>query len=317
MLEQDFRPPWPWTNGHFNTIFAKFSRDSITLPSRRERINTEDGDFIDLDWYGDRASQKVIVLCHGLEGNGRAEYIRTMALGFVEAGWSAVGLNFRGCSGEMNKRFQMYHSGETEDLRYVIRLLEKEHSTIALTGFSLGGNVALKYLGEEGNKTPVKVAAAISVPLDLTSVSKQIGRFENSIYNLRFLQRLKQKAQIKDKQYPGKLKIEKLSKVKKLSEFDDLYTAPSFGFKDSNEYYKAASSLPYLKDIRIPTRIINAKDDPLLTELCYPFDEAEENHYLNLIVPDSGGHCGFGPALKNGKFWVDQQVLKFCMEQAQ
>lgn len=298
-------------NSHLETIFPALFRKVLLTPYTRERITTSDGDFLDLDWIT-HSSKKLIVLSHGLEGNSERAYIKGMAKIFVQQGFDILAWNYRGCSEEMNKTLRFYHSGATEDLDCIIaHALQKGYEDIFLIGFSLGGNLTLKYLGEKGKllPSPIKKAIAFSVPLNLYSSCLQISKSENWIYTYRFLRSLKYKVKRKAISHSN-LSLSGLNQIRSLIEFDNAYTAPLHGFKNAIDYYEKCSALNFLNDIAIPTLIVNAKNDPFLSPDCFPTDF--QNHpFLQLEYPHQGGHVGFSRFDKNGLYWSELRAHHF------
>jgi len=299
------------------TVFPSLCRRVRGIDYRRERIETPDGDFLDLDWSGNRSSGLAILL-HGLEGDSKRAYMRGMAKALNNAGLDAVCLNFRGCSGECNKRLGFYHSGETEDLHTVISHVVERHtySDIILVGFSLGGNVILKYLGEQGRQSHprIKKAVVFSVPCDLASSSEKINRSANGIYLKRFLRMLRKKIRMKMRIMPDAINDQGYRRIKTFKEFDDRYTAPMFGFKDAEDYWEKASCKPFLGRIFVPTLLISAADDPFLTPVCYPYEEAAVNPLLSLEVPQFGGHVGFIAFNGKGEYWSESRAVLFIKD---
>ena len=308
---KEYKPAIIFRNKHLNTIYPTFFRKINNLTFQRERINTEDNDFIDIDW-SKVSSKKLIVLLHGLEGSSNGQYIKGMCRIFNKNNWDALAMNYRGCSGEINKTIRMYHGGATDDIEFLINYIEKDYEEIALVGFSLGGNLLLKYLGDGKYKLNKKIkgAAAISVPCDLKSVMENLGRKKNLIYSKRFLKALKKKVMLKKMLLPNEISDEHLKYIKSLKDFDDKYTAPIHGFKDAYDYYEKCSCKKFLKDIKTPTLIINALDDPFLDKDCFPVDEVEINENLSLLMPKHGGHVGFS-SLSEEDYWTEKKVLDF------
>jgi len=312
-----YRPPPGLANGHLQTILPSLLRRVKGVDYQRERIETGDGDFIDLDWSR-CGSRRLVVLCHGLEGSSQAAYIRGMARAFNRAGWDAVAYNYRGCSGEANRLLRAYHSGATDDLATVHRHLVRRHACrrIGWIGFSLGGNLVLKYLGENGRVLDGKQhwAAAVSVPCDLAASARRLDRAVNRIYNWRFLRTLKAKARWKARRYPGRIDRKRLAAAHTLKSFDDLFTAPVHGFRDAEDYWRRCSAVWFLDRIRVPTLMINALNDPFLDGACFPYAAARRNPLLFLETPRSGGHVGFPPRTCNGLFWHEARILQFARE---
>lgn len=218
----------------------------------------------------------------------------------------------------MNKQLQMYHSGKTDDLDCVIQNYKENYDSILLVGFSLGGNLVLKYLGERGENILPKISGgiAISVPCDLSSCSNAFTRRENYLYEQRFMVSLKKKLKIKKKQFPKLVDISQLTKIKNIYHFDDKYTAPIHGFRDAEDYYAQCSSKQFLPDIVRPTLLISSKDDPFLTVESFPFHEAQNSSYLYLLATEFGGHVGFAWDLKD-RTYSEEQALHFIKKYIQ
>lgn len=296
-LNSEYRPPIIFRNGHLATIYAAILRKVPNPGQKRERLELEDGDFLDLDWtFSREASDKVLILLHGLEGNAQRPYMLGSARAFSDAGFDVCAVNMRGCSGEPNRLYRSYHSGATEDLVEVLNHLTAKYAYpgIFLKGFSLGANLILKFLGDNPeNKYPIKGAVAISAPCDLYDCLLQLSNSNNSIYSNRFLASLRQKLKLKQAQFPERLTDDLIKKVKTLKDFDDLYTSKAHGFVDAMDYYKTCSSLPVLENIDIPTLLLNAANDSFLGVNCYPEKAAAANAVLYFERPLFGGHVGF------------------------
>lgn len=306
-MEPYVRPAWLF-NQHVETIYPALVRRVGLQQPERERIFTPDDDFLDLDRYKQGSSQCVLI-SHGLEGNSTRAYVRGMARVFYNAGYDAVAWNYRGCSEEMNRQARFYHSGATDDLKTVILHLAKEYKQLFLIGFSLGGNLTLKYLGEPEVPASVKRAAVFSVPMDLYTSCQTISKPSNWIYTKRFLNSLKQKVRVKaalrkDTNTTG------LETVKTLLEFDNQFTAPLHGFTDAIDYYTKSSSLPYIPAVRVPTLVVNAANDPFLSPECYPRQYADHS-FVKFEYPTHGGHVGFSLFNKNGIYWSELRALSF------
>lgn len=307
-------PKW-LLNGHFDTIYPAFFRKvSIPAQPKHETIYTEDNDFFDLDYY-DNNADKTVIISHGLEGNSKRPYIMGMAKIFYNSGWNVIAWNYRGCNGKINNSIKSYHSGFTEDLDEVINYADQQKvKTISLVGFSLGGNLTLKYLGNNDDVHPkIKSAVALSVPLDLYQGCLQISKPSNFIYSKRFLKTLKQKIRDKAKHFP-EIKTKYLPEIHDLMTFDDYYTAPLHGFKDALDYYSSCSAIHVLNQIKLPTLIINALNDPFLPKECYPFDLVKDHPYVHLEIPERGGHVGFYSQNGTGFYWSEKRSLDFIRE---
>jgi predicted alpha/beta-fold hydrolase len=268
---------------------------------------------LEVDYYG-YGNPKLVVISHGLEGNSERPYIIGMVNALIEGGYDVMAWNFRGCGSSANKSLKMYHSGATEDLDVVVQhALTKNYKALNLVGFSLGGNLTLKYLGELGAKGVKSIAKAVvfSVPLDLRACASQIKRSENIIYSTRFLISLKKKIKAKAKQFPGQISLEKLSSVNSVYDFDEHYTAPIHGFDGAEDYYQKCSSIYFIKSIQTPTLVVNALNDPFLADRCFDPIPFEEHPNVNLELPKDGGHCGFPIYGNNGRFWSEERALLF------
>ena len=308
VVESGFAPPLPLRNGHVQTILGALLPRPGPLPDRRERLELPDGDFLDLDWF-EGGHPRLAILSHGLEGHSGDPAIRAIAGVLRQRGWDVLAWNFRGCSGEPNRLLRFYHSGETEDLRQLIRRSAESYGHIALVGLSLGGNVTLKYLGESATHPAVKSAVAISVPVDLASSARVLDdRRMNELYLRRFMKRLILKVEAKALRFPGALATAGLRQTRSFREFDDRYTAPVHGFASGEEYWRLSSSRPHLPAITVPTLLLNAQDDPFLDRPSFPWDEARASESFFLETPKSGGHLGF---LGCGRLWLAGRVGAF------
>lgn len=298
-------------SNHLETIYPALLRAIKDVSYARERITTPDLDFLDLDWLK-QGSKKLIIISHGLEGSSERAYIKGMAKIFFAHGFDALAWNYRGCSGAMNTKLRFYHSGATDDLDFVIHhAASMGYDEINLVGFSLGGNVTLKYMGEQGKAvhSKIKKVVTFSVPLNLRSSCEKISAPSNWMYADRFLKSLKKKVADKAAVIP-ELKADQLSKIKTLLQFDDTYTAPLHGFRDAIDYYTQCSSIHFVASIQRPTLIVNALNDPFLSADCYPSEFA--NHpYLTFEYPERGGHVGFALFNKNGLYWSELRALDF------
>ena len=318
IIETDFYPSLPFRNGHLNTIFRPlFMKVSHTY--ERVRINTWDHDFIDLD-FSKVGSEKIVILIHGLEGSSESKYIISTSDELNASGFDTVAFNLRGCSGEDNLLLSTYHSGKTEDLEFVISYLldHYEYDKIMIVGYSLGGNLTLKYVGEYADSLSDKICAAmaVSVPVDLTTSGKEMEKVKNKVYMEQFLKTLRLKVLEKAHKFPEyNLDKDKLFKAKYFKDFDELYTAPVFGFSSPQDYWEKASSKPYLLKIRKPTLLISSLDDPFLSTECYPYEEAEQSEYFHLEVTKYGGHVGFMSGFRQqDNRWLETRTVQFLMD---
>lgn len=312
IIQSAYNAPFGFSNGHIQSIFPTLFRHIAPFFYTRERISTPDDDFLDLDWLKTR-SKKCIILSHGLEGNSHRCYVTGMAKYFGENGFDSCAWNFRGCSGEINKNLRMYHSGATDDLDLVVHHVAKLYDEIHLIGFSMGGNLSLKYLGEQHSSVHenVKSCVAFSVPSDLKESCDELEKKSNSIYMKRFLRKLREKVLTKEIQFPDNISSGNYSKISTFEQFDDRYTAPLHGFSSAKDYYEKSSSKQFIPSIKIPTLMVSAKNDPFLSESCYPISECEHHKYVNLEIPESGGHIGF--VQHGGIYWSEKRALEFIL----
>lgn len=309
-----YRAPLFFGNNHLQTVLPTLFRKVEGVNYKRERIDTPDGDFIDID-ISSVKSERVIVLSHGLEGDSGRHYMKGMIRAFNRRGWDGVAFNFRGCSGEPNRNAVTYHSGKTEDLHTVVEYIIKTrgYKAVTLAGFSLGANLTLKYAGERGKDIlpQIKSAIGISAPCDLVSSSVEIHKPKNYIYSKRFLITLIEKMKEKEPLFHDGISRD-YSSIKTLGDFDNTFTAPLNGFKDAIDYWERCSSKRYIVNTAIPTLILNAKDDPILGPGCFPYEEAKLNKNLFLEVTDKGGHMGFITFGNNGEFWHETRTAEFA-----
>jgi predicted alpha/beta-fold hydrolase len=321
--------PARWLPGaHAMTVFASVARVLPRPRPRRERWELPDGDFLDLDWFapppdaravpGAPAPDAVLVVCHGLEGSSRAPYVRGLVAMALSAGLPAVALNFRGCSGEPNRLPRFYHSGETGDLALLVERLRAERPgrPIVLAGFSLGGNVVVKYLGERGEAAPPEVrgAAAISVPFDLERCARAIdgGGFWNWVYRERFMRRLRRKAAQKARRYPRAFDARRAAAAATFAEFDAAVTAPLHGFRSADDYWQASSAGRFVAGVRRPLLAISSLDDPIVPAESLPVDEAARNPFVTLQRVAAGGHVAFVAGWPLWpSFWAERRAVEF------
>jgi len=318
VFTSDFNPSLAFKNSHFNTIYRPlFMKDSIEY--ERKRITTWDHDFFDLD-FSIIGSKTLAILIHGLEGNSESKYMVSSANELNSIGVDTVSFNLRSCSGEDNLLLSTYHSGKTEDVDFVVKyVLENyDYENIVIVGFSLGGNLTLKYLGEQGdNLSPkIKGGIAVSVPIDIATAEIEMDKLKNKFYIEVFFKTMKNKVLEKAYKFPEyKLDKDKLFKAKKFKHLEHLYTVPVFGFKSPEDYWEKASSKPYLSKIQKPTLLINAKDDTFLSKECFPFDEAHNSKNFFFEAPNYGGHVGFMSSFKlSDNTWLEKRISRFIIE---
>lgn len=306
-------PPWYQYNGHLQTIVPAFRKvNEITY--ERERLELPDGDFLDLDWI-DKGSRDLVVLSHGLEGSSDRNYVKGMARFFQDQQWDVLAWNCRSCSGDLNRNFRLYYHGDTEDIGRVIDhvLAQKNYKRLVLIGFSMGGNITLKYVGTQGKALPevISHAIAFSTPCDLKACTEVVEKKKNRFYHNYFLNNLKKKIRLKAEQFPDQLDTSQLDEIKAWFDFDTQFSAPLNGLPDASTFYYEASAKNFMGGTTIPTLIVNAKNDPVLDERSAPAGIAQKHPNLFLESPASGGHVGF--ALKNRNYyWSELRAWEFC-----
>ena len=313
-----YHPPAIWRSGHLSTIYSGLFRRLPDPGYRRERLELPDGDFLDLDWLEPQEIRKsgtrrdTVVLVHGLEGDTRRPYMVGSAASLAREGYAVCAVNLRGCGGEPNRLYRSYHSGATEDLDAVVHHLatRQPEGRIYLKGFSLGGNLILKYLGEDSVRArQIRAAAAISVPIDLRDSLLQLQQLKNRLYARRFLRNLREKIRQKHRLFPDRISQESIRRIRSLKDFDDVYTSRAHGFVDALDYYARCSSLQVLANIRVPTLLLNARNDSFLGPACYPGALAEQHPCLYFEAPAHGGHVGF--ILPGGSYYNELRTIRF------
>ena len=311
VVTSTYKAPALLHNGHVQTIIGAFLRRRYRIAFDHERLELDDGDFLDLRWLR-QGRDRLVILSHGLEGNAEQGYVRGMAAAANAAGWDALAWNFRGCGDDPNRLVRLYHSGATEDLKPVIERAAANHSRIALIGFSLGGNLTLKYLGEAPPHPAVIAGVAISAPVDLAASARMLDqRWTNRIYLRRFIGSLIAKVEAKALQFPSEIDATGSRALRNFQEFDDRYTSRLHGFRDAADYWKRASARQFLHQITVPALLLNALNDPFLAPECFPFPEAEQSRCLFLEVPASGGHLGFLECVGGLRPWFERRVVQF------
>jgi predicted alpha/beta-fold hydrolase len=316
MNTMPFKPAWLFRNPHFQTIWPALFRHIQKPPYIRERIELLDGDFIDIDWCGDEQyGAPIAILLHGLEGSSNSPYIRGLARKLSQQGWRCAAVNFRGCSGELNRLQRSYHSGATDDLEEIITFLRKRHpdSPLHAIGFSLGGNVLLKWCAETGVNNPLDAAIAVSVPYQLAVAGRTLdGKgFFSRLYRWRLLSSLKKKALQKMQQGILAKDIADIKQIQSFYDFDDRLTAPLHGYKDADDYYSRASSHPHLDKIQIPTLLLHAMDDPFMNSGVIT-EQSKMSADVSLELSQNGGHVGFyQPSINNNSYWLETRITDF------
>jgi predicted alpha/beta-fold hydrolase len=299
--------------GHTQTIWP-LAIKGVIPDYRRERWDTPDKDFIDLDWIDGDPKAPCVALFHGLEGSSRSHYARSLMRTLTAHGWRGVVVHFRGCSGEPNRMARAYHSGDSAEIDWVLRrLANQETAPLFAAGVSLGGNALLKWLGEQGGVAGnvIHAAAAISAPIDLAAANLSLSRGFNQIYARHFLRTLIPAALKKHARFPHLLDAEKILAARTLGDFDDAATAPLHGFIDAADYYARSSARQFLGSVKIPTLLINARNDPFLPPNALPL-VAEVSSAVHLEIYDRGGHVGFVSEGFPGRLdWLPRRLLSY------
>jgi predicted alpha/beta-fold hydrolase len=308
-------------NGHWETIMPALFR-KIELPYRRERFTLPDGDFLDLDLL-DQSNEDapIMVLFHGLEGSSNSQYIKGFSKRFQQLGMRCVAVNFRSCSGTMNKHLISYHSGATDDIHTILHHFANQfkNSSLFALGFSLGGNALLKYLGDGLKQLPtqLKAACCISVPIDLAGSSMQLSKFTNQLYMRQFLKSLNEKMKLKAQLFPNSIDTTGIDKITNFWEWDNRFTAKINGFKNAEDYYNQCNALQFLEQLNVPTLLLNALNDPFLSEKCFPEKLAKQHPLFTFEQCQYGGHVGFASAFPNGYYWHEERAIAFMNEHQQ
>ena len=319
MTAREFAAPWWLRNPHLQTIYGSRAARAPRIAWRRERWDTPDGDFVDVDFVDGPASSPWVHLYHGLEGSSDSPYARAL-MGHVRSrGWRGSVFHFRGCSGEPNRLPRAYHSGDSLEIDWSLREIRRRagYTPVFAVGISLGGNALAKWLGECGDLAlgVVDRAAVVSAPLDLMAAGDALGRGFALNYARHFLDTLKASTFAKLERHPGLVDAAAVRGSRTLREFDNVVTAPLHGFRDTDDYWTRASAKPLLTAVRVPTLVINARDDPFLPESALP-TEREVSSAVKLELPARGGHVGFvsGPFPGNID-WLPTRILHFFEHQ--
>ena len=313
VIESTYTAPHLFKNPHIATIFAATLRKVNFTTEKRERLELSDGDFLDLDWaFSKKQTKKLVIAMHGLAGNANSPYLLGMGKIFTNNGWDYCAMNFRSCSGEINRLYRSYNAGATEDLEDVLNyvLRKNNYEQIALIGFSLGGNLLLKYLGERDQlPQPIKVAVAVSTPCDLGASLEALNLPKNKLYSKRFEKNLKDQLFERQLAFPKELEKQQISACNSLLAIDELYTSRAHGYTSASEYYKKCSCLQFLPNIKIPTLLLNAENDTFLSSASFPKKIAQESTFLYLETPKHGGHVGFIQYKKI--YYQEERALQF------
>jgi len=316
---KDFKPALGLKNRHFQTLYPALFRKQINHRFEIEIFELDDGDFVECFWCERKpiANEPIVILFHGLEGSYKSSYIQGVMQALKNIGISSVLMHFRGCSGKINRKPRAYHSGDTSDAKAWIEYLHKNYknSPLHAIGYSLGGNMLLKLLGEWGYESLLSSAISISAPMQLDISAKTMDIGFAKVYQKYLLSHLKQSLYKKYNYHPMESLIdfrkEDINKIKTLWKFDDIYTAKIHGFDTAKEYYKRSSAKQYLKDIKTKTLIIHASDDPFMTEEILPTKDEISTNIILEVYPN-GGHVGFvRGTLFKPKYWLEERIVEF------
>ncbi len=318
----DFKPAWWLKHAHLQTLYPVLLRKTSPPLLYRERLITPDNDFIDIDYCG-TGTAPLVILLHGLTGSSQSGYIKGLQRVLLQQGFRSAALNFRGCSGEYNRLARCYHSGETEDIHFLYQTLRQREPTtpIAAIGFSLGGNVLLKWLGEQGDQLSLFAAVAVSVPMVLSVCATRLDNGFSRLYRANLLRELKHYVLAKQQHLEKSGMTQEADKIRQLGnlatihsfwQYDDRVVAPLHGFNDVDDYYQRSSARQFLKKITISTLIIQALDDPFMTTEVLPHAD-ELSPAVHLEIAQGGGHVGFITGFNPFKpvYWLEQRILGF------
>ena len=316
IIKSEFKPA-PWLkNPHLQTIWAVYFKPRPQLSLHNQRLELSDGDFLDL-LHTEIQDKPIVLILHGLEGCIESHYAKPLIKQLEDAGYAVYFMYFRGCSGELNRLPRSYHSGDTADLGFVVKSIKEQHGSnpFAVIGFSLGGNVLLKWLGEQGKDCPVKTAIAVSVPFKLSDAADRLAKSFSRVYQNYLVSRCQRKYKRKTTVMNTGLDVN-VDKQNTFYKFDDKITAPLHGFNDANDYYEKSSSLQFIKDIQKPTLIIHAKDDPFMWQDTAP-TESDLSNTVELELTNKGGHVGFigGKYPWKTSYWIESRILEWLRTQ--
>lgn len=314
VIESGFTAAW-WCRGpHRQTLWPFLFRLRPRPSYRRERLELRDGDFIDLDWSGPSEAGATVVMLHGLEGSSASHYIRALSRRLAAAGIRSVVMHQRGCSGEPNRLPRFYHAGETGDLRHALQHLRDNtpHGRLFAAGYSLGGNMLLKWLGEAAGESMLDGAVAVSVPFQLDTGARRLEQGLSRLYQAHLLRSMKRSVALKKRRMAHPVDSDELARCRTFEEIDTCLTAPLHGFLDARDYYRRSSCRRFLGAIRTPVLILHASDDPFLTPAAIP-GAGELAPPVTLELSARGGHCGFvaGVLPWRPRYWLDQRVPAF------
>lgn len=311
IIQSNYRPPAYLFNGHLQTVAPFFGVKQDRSLYQTEKLELPDGDFLELDWIRG-GHDKLMIICHGLEGNSRSHYVQQMALHFRALGWDILAMHARSCGREMNRLPVLYHGGSTDDVDAVVTKYSEKYNSSVLVGFSLGGNMSLNFAARHSTPANLRAIAAFSVPCDLRRSEQQIDRLINRVFAKKFLLKLKNKVRKLETHHPGTFDVNALDGMTSIQAFTANFTAPFCGFNSLDDFYSAGSCLNSLTKISVPTLVVNAKNDPFLSDTSYPIDLASKSNYIFLDMPKRGGHSAF--PITTTQSWMPNRLEKFLSE---
>jgi uncharacterized protein len=321
---QTYEPRWTLGGGHWMTIYCwGRSRQFPRLPAAEERLFQVADDtqvLAHCHWQRDRAGRPLLIALHGLEGSSTAHYMLGLADKAFATGFNVIRLNQRNCGGTEQLASGLYHSGLTDDADFVLRdTVEREGITqVIVAGYSLGGNLALKLAGDYGDAAPAQLrgVCAVSPVIELEACVRALERRPNLIYQWNFVRRLKARMRRKDQCHPGRFPMDRLPAIRTVRDFDEIFTAPHFGFRNASDYYHRASAMRVIDRIRVPALIITAEDDPFVPSQPFHDPRLTGNPHVRLMLTRHGGHCGFLGPSGNGSdgYWAEQRIVEFARE---
>lgn len=292
ILQSNYRPPAYLFNGHLQTIAPFFGVKRDNTLYQTEKLELPDGDFLELDWVRG-GNDKLMIICHGLEGNSRSHYVQQTAQYFRAIGWDILAMHARSCGREMNRLPVLYHGGSTSDVDAIVSKYASKYDSLVLVGFSLGGSMVLNFAAKHPIPANLKAIGTFSVPCDLRKSEQQIDRWINRPFSQKFLDKLKNKVRKLEAQHPGIFDLNSLDGMKTIQSFTANFTSPFSGFSSLDDFYEEGSCLNSLKALAIPTLMVNALNDPFLSKSSYPKDIAQNSDYVFLEMPRQGGHTAF------------------------
>lgn len=318
IIDSEFKPARGLKNPDMQTLFPTLARLRVQLETRRERIELDDGDFLDLEWVG-RGEGPIVIMLHGMAGNADSPYIKGLMQEIDDRGWRGVMMYYRGCSDQANRLPVTYHFGRTEDFAIVLTHIQQQHPCTPLyaVGFSMGGNILLKWLGENQTQQIIRAAVAVSTPYDLRRSSVNIRQGKGRLYQWLLMRDLRRYLAKKYNYANAPIDLKKMKKIKSFWDLDEKITAPLNGFKNAVDYYHSTSCKPWLKEIMTDTLIIHALDDPMVPKHSLP-NETELSKKITLEISPHGGHVGFvSGSLTQPIFWTDHRIMDYLTKQQQ